>query len=223
MHAGNSSRDLQATLIIRPVIKWRKFRRNQKIATTLICYIRLMQDSHNALNWLRTVKNPFFKFIHPDFWTDLNSFRQRLLFVRQLNSEKVASARRVGLNQNLKKTWKGLFQIPLSHIWRKMPYYCQNFTIDWVSFLLQFQSNVMAWLCQHFIFPRCHCFYCSSVLTLLTSVGLNRNRKPFLLRYMTRVWNKTKRMTKHIQILFSSIDISQQLLVYIREVSRAVI
>ena len=141
--------------------------------------------------------------------------------MRQLNSKNVASTRRVGLNQNLKKTWKGLLQIPLSHIWRMMPYYRQNFTIDWLSFLLQFQSNVMAWLCQRFIFPRCHCFYCLSVLPIQTSVGFNR--KPFLLRYMTRVWNKTKRMPKHIQILLSSIDISQQLLVYVREVSRAMI
>ena len=114
MHAGNSSCDSQAKLIIRPVVKWDKFCGNQKIATTLICYLRLMQDSHNALSWSRTVKNPFFKLVPPDFWTDLNSCRQRLLFVRQLNSENVASARKVGLNQNLKKTWKGLFQIPLS-------------------------------------------------------------------------------------------------------------
>ena len=160
MHAGNSSCDSQAKLIIRPVVKWHKFCGNQKIATTLICYLRLMQDSRNALSWSRIVKNPFFKLVPPDFWTDLNSCRQRLLFVRQLNSENVASARKVGLNQNLKKTWKGLFQIPFSHIWRMMPYYWQNFTIDWVSFLLQFKLNVMAWLCQQFIFPRCHCFYC---------------------------------------------------------------
>ena len=213
----NCSIFYRAKLIIRTVIKWRKFRRNQKIASTLICYIRLMQDSRSALNRSRTVKNPFFKLIHPDFWTDLNSCRQRLLFVQQLNSENVASTRRVGLNQNLKKTWKGLFQIPLSHIWRMMSYYCQNFTIDWVSFLLQFQFNVMAWLCQHFIVPRCHCFYYLSVLTLQTSGGFNR--KPFLFRYMTRVWNKTKRLPMHIQILLSSIDISQQLLVYVREVS----
>lgn len=123
--------------------------------------------------------------VTPLFKEGLNSCQQRLLFVRQLNSKNVASTRRVGLNQNLITTWKGLMQIPLSHIWRMMPYYRQNFTIDWLSFLLQFQSNVMAWLCQHFIFPRCHCCYCLSVLPIQTSVGFNR--KPFLLRYMTRV------------------------------------
>ena len=37
VHARNSSRDSQAKLIIRSVVKWREFRGNKKIATTLIC------------------------------------------------------------------------------------------------------------------------------------------------------------------------------------------
>ena len=49
------------------------------IATTLICYARLTQ----TLNWSRTGKSPFLKFICPDFWTDLNDCRQRLLFACQ--------------------------------------------------------------------------------------------------------------------------------------------
>ena len=44
----------------------------------------LTQDSRNVLNRPRTGKNPFFKFFRPDFWTDLNDCRQRLLFARQL-------------------------------------------------------------------------------------------------------------------------------------------
>ena len=81
-----------------------------------------MQDSRNALNWSRTVKNPFFKLIPPDFWTDLNSCRQRLLFVRQLNSENVASARKVGLNQNLKKNVEGSVPNPfVSHLENDVP------------------------------------------------------------------------------------------------------
>ena len=44
----------------------------------------LTQDSRNALNRSRTRKTRFFKFIRPDFWTDLNGCRQRLLFERQL-------------------------------------------------------------------------------------------------------------------------------------------
>ena len=47
-----------------------------------------MQDSRNALNRSRTGKNPFFLFIRPDFWTDLNACRQRLLFARQLTQRK---------------------------------------------------------------------------------------------------------------------------------------
>ena len=38
---------------------------------------------------LEQEKNPFFKFIRPDFWTDLNGCRQRLLFVRQLTQRKM--------------------------------------------------------------------------------------------------------------------------------------
>ena len=47
------------------------------------------QDSRNPLNRSRTGKNPvFFTFIRPDFWTDLNGCRQRLLFTRQLTQRK---------------------------------------------------------------------------------------------------------------------------------------
>ena len=46
------------------------------------------QDSRNALNWSRTGKNLFFKFIRPDFWTDLNGCWQRLLFAWQLTQRK---------------------------------------------------------------------------------------------------------------------------------------
>ena len=44
----------------------------------------LTQDSRNALNRSRTGKNPIFYFIRPDFWTDLNGCRQRLLFARHV-------------------------------------------------------------------------------------------------------------------------------------------
>ena len=37
-----------------------KFQGNEKITTTLMCYTRLMQDSHNALNRSTRGKNPFF-------------------------------------------------------------------------------------------------------------------------------------------------------------------
>ena len=50
MHAQNSSRDLQAKLIIRSVIKWREFCGNKKIATALICYVRLAQCSKLVKN-----------------------------------------------------------------------------------------------------------------------------------------------------------------------------
>ena len=50
VHARNSSRDSQAKLIVRPVVKWREFRGNKKIATTLICYARLMQSSKPVKN-----------------------------------------------------------------------------------------------------------------------------------------------------------------------------
>ena len=46
------------------------------------------QDSCNPLNQLKTGKNPFFRFICPDFWTDLNGCRQRLLFTWQLAQQK---------------------------------------------------------------------------------------------------------------------------------------
>ena len=78
----------QAKLIVRSVVKWRKFRGNKKIALTLICYARFTQDSRNALNRSTTGKNCFFKFILPNFWTDLNGCRQRILFARQLTQRK---------------------------------------------------------------------------------------------------------------------------------------
>ena len=60
-HARNSSRDSQAKLIVRSDVKWREFRGNKKIATTLIRCARLTQDSRSALNRSRTGKNPVFK------------------------------------------------------------------------------------------------------------------------------------------------------------------
>ena len=84
MRVRNSSRVWQAKLIVRSVFKWREFHKNNKIATTLICYARLMQCSKPVKNR----KKPIFKFIHPDFWTDLNGCRQRLLFERQLTQQK---------------------------------------------------------------------------------------------------------------------------------------
>ena len=43
-------------------------------------------------------KNEFFKFIRPDFWTDLNGCRQRLLFARQLTQPKCSLCSR-GMGQ----------------------------------------------------------------------------------------------------------------------------
>ena len=45
VYARNSSRDSQAKLIVRSVVKWREFRGNKKIAKTVICYARLTQCS----------------------------------------------------------------------------------------------------------------------------------------------------------------------------------
>ena len=72
--------------IVRSVVKWREFRGNKKIATTLICYARPTQCSKPVKNSEK--KNPFSWFIRPDFWTDLNGCRQRLLFARQLTQRK---------------------------------------------------------------------------------------------------------------------------------------
>ena len=47
-----------------------------------------MQDPRNALNWSRTGKNLFFKFICPDLRMELNGCRQRLLFTGQLIQRK---------------------------------------------------------------------------------------------------------------------------------------
>ena len=60
MHARNLSRDSQAKLIVWSVVKWHEFHRNKKVATTLICYARLTQDSHNALTRSRTGKKTVF-------------------------------------------------------------------------------------------------------------------------------------------------------------------
>ena len=174
MHARNSSRDSQAKLIVRSVVKWREFRGNKKnypqlwllarlfvnkaenlpkenmppifsaiflLKTyTLITWI-IIHSTHylfsdwpkarpdnpyleldysgyhkNLIQWLfitivsrayfvgsalpqtktnarltqcskpvKKKKNPvFFRFIRPDFWTDLNGCRQRLLFACHL-------------------------------------------------------------------------------------------------------------------------------------------
>ena len=81
----NSSRDSQTKLIVRSVVKWREFRGNKKIATTLICYARLTQSSKPVKNRKKPV---FITFIRPDFWTNLNGCRQRLLFAPQLTQRK---------------------------------------------------------------------------------------------------------------------------------------
>ena len=101
MRAQNSSRIWQAKLIVRSVVKQHEFCRNNKIATTLICYARLVRDSRNALHRSRTGKNPLFKFIRPDFWTDLNSCRQRLLFAHQLTQQKCSLSSQ-GYSQRLR-------------------------------------------------------------------------------------------------------------------------
>ena len=85
----------QNKLIIRPVIKWREFRGNKKNCdnSDLLCktHARLMQDSCNSLNWSRTRKSPFFKFIRPDFWMDGKGY----FLHASSHSENVASARRL--------------------------------------------------------------------------------------------------------------------------------
>ena len=62
----------------------------------------LTQDSRNVLNRPRTGKNPFFKFFRPDFWTDLNDCRQRLLFARQLIPRKCSLCSQGRLMVNLR-------------------------------------------------------------------------------------------------------------------------
>ena len=56
--------------------------REQKIATTLICYARLTQCFKPVKNRKKPVS------ICPDFWTDLNGCQQRLLFAWQLTQRK---------------------------------------------------------------------------------------------------------------------------------------
>ena len=50
VHARNLSRDSQAKLIVRSVVKWREFRGNKKLVTTLVCYARLTQCSKPVKN-----------------------------------------------------------------------------------------------------------------------------------------------------------------------------
>ena len=90
-HAQNSSRDSQAKLIVRSVIKWREFRGNKKncddsdlLHKTLA---RLMQLSKLVKN----KKKPVFLFIHPDFWMDGKGY----FLHASSHSKNVASARRV--------------------------------------------------------------------------------------------------------------------------------
>ena len=83
---SNSSSDSQAQLIVRSVVKWRKFCRNKKIVTTVIYYARLTQCSEPFKKREKTIF--FLKFISPDFWTDLNGCQQWLLFARQLTQQK---------------------------------------------------------------------------------------------------------------------------------------
>ena len=54
MHVRNLSHDLQAKLIVGSVVKWREFRGNKKMATTLICYERLTQCSKPVKNRKKT-------------------------------------------------------------------------------------------------------------------------------------------------------------------------
>ena len=74
------------------------------VVTTLICYERLTQCSEPVKNR----KKPICHFIRPDFWTNLNSCQQRLLFASQLTQQKIVpSARRVMTCQTqLNLTWQ---------------------------------------------------------------------------------------------------------------------
>ena len=93
-----SSRDSQAKLIARPVVKWREFRGKNCDRSDLLrkTHTRLTQCSKPVKNR----KNPFF-YLFVQIWTDLNGCRQRLLFTRQLIHRKcIASARRVTKHGN---------------------------------------------------------------------------------------------------------------------------
>ena len=93
-----SSRDSQAKLIVRPVVKWREFRGKNCDRSDLLrkTHTRLTQCSKPVKNR----KNPFF-YLFVQIWTDLNGCRQRLLFTRQLIHRKcIASARRVTKHGN---------------------------------------------------------------------------------------------------------------------------
>ena len=99
VHARNSSRDSQAKLIVRPVVKWRECRGKNCDKSDLLrkTHVRLTQCSKPVKNRKKTV----FLFIRPDFLTDLNGRRQRLLFAPQLIHRKcIASARRVTKHGN---------------------------------------------------------------------------------------------------------------------------
>ena len=90
MHAWNSPHNLQAKLIVGSVVKWREFRGNKKMATTLICYARLTQCSKPVKN---RKKNVFFF---------ISSFRflDRFEWLSaEATFQNVASARRVALGQ----------------------------------------------------------------------------------------------------------------------------
>ena len=87
---------IRKQIIVRCVVKWHEFHWNKKIATTLICWARLTQDSCNALNQSRTEKKPgFFNLfvqISGQIWTVVS----RGYFSHDSsNSENVASAHRV--------------------------------------------------------------------------------------------------------------------------------
>ena len=85
VHARNSSRHSQAKLTVTSVVKWREFRGNKKNCDNS----DLLSKTHAMLETgQEKEKNPFFKFIRPDFWTDLNGCRQRLLFARQVTQRK---------------------------------------------------------------------------------------------------------------------------------------
>ena len=100
VHARNSSRHSQAKLIVTSVVKWREFLGNKKHCDNS----DLLSKTHAKLETGKEKeKNPFFKFIRPDFWTDLNGCRQRLLFARQLTPRKYSPCSKGKLSQLISK------------------------------------------------------------------------------------------------------------------------
>ena len=97
----------QQAPVVRSVVKWREFRGNNKIALTLICYAKLTQCSKLVKNR----KNPVFKFIRADFWTDLNGCRQRLLFARQLTQRKCSLCSQQG--KELVSAGQRMWSVPM--------------------------------------------------------------------------------------------------------------